>query len=74
LYEGPIATTVVPGTRAERRFRAVAAAILVGSVAALVVNTLPVFLTVIARTRGFDELETGLIAFVDMGGIAVGTA
>lgn len=73
MYEGPIATTVVPGTRAERRFRAVAAAILVGSVAALVVNTLPVFLTVIARTRGFDELETGLIAFVDMGGIAVGT-
>jgi predicted MFS family arabinose efflux permease len=51
----------------------VAAAILVGSVAALVVNTLPVFLTVIARTRGFDERETGLIAFVDMGGIAVGT-
>jgi MFS transporter, DHA1 family, inner membrane transport protein len=47
--------------------------ILIGVVAALVVNSLPVFLTVLARARGLSEGQSGLIAFADMGGIAVGT-
>jgi DHA1 family inner membrane transport protein len=49
------------------------AAISVGVVAALVVNSLPVFLTVLARARGLNESESGLVALADMGGIAVGT-
>ena len=51
----------------------VVAAILIGVVAALVVNSLPVFLTVLARARGLNESQSGLIAFADMGGIAIGT-
>ncbi len=49
------------------------AAISVGVVAALVVNSLPVFLTVLARARGLTESESGLVALADMGGIAIGT-
>jgi MFS family permease len=49
------------------------AALIIGLVAALVVNTLPVFLSVLARVRGLDESQSGLIAFADMGGIACGT-
>lgn len=48
-------------------------AIVVGSICALVVNTLPVFLTVLARTRGLTESQSGLAAFAEMGGIAAGT-
>src|SRR6202167_2275297 len=49
------------------------AATAVGVVAALVVNSLPVFLTVLARVRALNESASGLVALADMGGIAVGT-
>jgi MFS family permease len=48
-------------------------ALILGLVAALVVNTLPVFLSVLARSRGLNEVQSGLVAFADMGGIACGT-
>jgi MFS family permease len=48
-------------------------AIAVGTVAALVNNTLPVFLAVIARAHGYSERQSGLIAFCEMGGIALGS-
>lgn len=50
-----------------------ATAVILGSLAALVVNTLPVFLAVLARVRGLSESDSGLVAFAEMGGIAVGT-
>lgn len=52
---------------------AVSAAILLGTIAALVGNMLPVFLTVMARTLNLSESQCGLIAFAEMGGMAVGT-
>jgi MFS family permease len=55
------------------RLRCVGAAIVIGLIAALVVNSLPVFLTVLAQARGLSESQSGLIAFAEMGGIAVGT-
>jgi len=58
---------------ANKTIMAWVAAILLGAVAALVGNTLPVFLTVMSRTLGFDESQCGLIAFAEMGGMAAGT-
>src|ERR1700730_6003850 len=52
----------------------IAAAIIIGVIAALVVNTLPVFLSVLARTLHLSDSQSGLVAFADMGGIAVGTS
>jgi MFS family permease len=52
----------------------IAAAIIIGVIAALVVNTLPVFLAVLARTLHLSDSQSGLVAFADMGGIAVGTS
>src|ERR1700679_1375911 len=49
------------------------AAISAGVISALVVNSLPVFLSVLARARGLTESESGLVALADMGGIAIGT-
>jgi predicted MFS family arabinose efflux permease len=57
-----------------RRVVPIAAAIIIGVVAALVVNTLPVFLSVLARTLHLSDSQSGLVAFADMGGIAVGTS
>ena len=51
----------------------VISAIFIGATCALVVNTLPVFLTVLARGRQLDEAQSGLVAFADLGGIAIGT-
>jgi MFS family permease len=56
-----------------RDLKVMISALILGLVAALVVNTLPVFLSVLARSRGLDEVQSGLIAFADMGGIACGT-
>jgi predicted MFS family arabinose efflux permease len=47
--------------------------IVLGAIAALSVNTLPVLLTVLARTLSLDESQSGLVAFAEMGGIACGT-
>ncbi len=52
---------------------ATAAAIFLGALCALVVNTLPVFLTVLGRTLSLDEAQVGYVALADMGGIALGT-
>ncbi len=52
---------------------AIGSAVLLGALCALVVNTLPVFLTVLGRTLQLDEAQAGYIAFADMGGIALGT-
>jgi predicted MFS family arabinose efflux permease len=49
------------------------AAIVLGTIAALVANTLPVFLAVMSRVLQLSESQSGLLAFADMGGIAVGT-
>lgn len=49
------------------------AAVLLGALCALVVNTLPVFLTVLARAFALSEQEVGYVALADMGGIAIGT-
>ena len=51
----------------------VAAAITIGAVSTLVVNTLPIFLAVLASDRGLTEQQIGLAAMADAGGIAVGT-
>jgi MFS transporter, DHA1 family, inner membrane transport protein len=61
--------TPLPG----RRVVPVVAAIMIGVIAALVVNTLPVFLSVLARTLHLSDSQSGLVAFADMGGIALGT-
>ncbi len=50
----------------------VVVAILVGVVAAMVSNTLPAFLAVLARARGLTESQSGLSALADLGGIAFG--
>ncbi len=56
-----------------RRVAAVSSAVAVGVIGAFVINTLPVFLVVLARAHGLDEADTGFVALADMGGIAVGT-
>jgi predicted MFS family arabinose efflux permease len=50
----------------------VAVAIWIGIVGALVSNTLPAFLAVLARMRGLTESQSGLSAMADIGGIAFG--
>jgi predicted MFS family arabinose efflux permease len=47
-------------------------AITVSVVAAMVSNTLPAFLAVLARARGLSESQSGLSAMADLGGIAFG--
>ena len=47
-------------------------AIMVSVVAAMVSNTLPAFLAVLARARGLSESQSGLSAMADLGGIAFG--
>lgn len=47
--------------------------IIVGSIAMLVINTLPVFLTTITRMLGFGEAQAGQMAFVELGGLTLGT-
>ncbi len=51
----------------------IASAVLLGALSVLVVNTLPVFLTVLGRTLSLSEAQAGYIALADMGGIAFGT-
>ena len=48
------------------------AAILIGVFCALMPNTLPVYLSVLARLRGLTESQIGLVAMADMGGYALG--
>ena len=62
-----------PAERGTGNLLAIAAAILLGALCALVVNTLPVFLTVLGRTLSLDEVQVGYVALADMGGIAAGT-
>ncbi len=62
-----------PAERATGDLLAIGAAILLGALCALVVNTLPVFLTVLGRTLSLDEVQVGYVALADMGGIAAGT-
>lgn len=62
-----------PAQRANGNLPAIGAAILLGALCALVVNTLPVFLTVLGRTLSLDEVQVGYVALADMGGIAAGT-
>lgn len=50
----------------------VAAAILVGVIANCVSITLPVFLTVLAHSRGLSEVQSGLFAMASLGGVAIG--
>ena len=50
----------------------VVVAIAVGVVGAMVSNTLPAFLAVLARARGLTESQAGLSAMADIGGIAFG--
>jgi ectoine hydroxylase-related dioxygenase (phytanoyl-CoA dioxygenase family)/predicted MFS family arabinose efflux permease len=49
-----------------------AAAILVGTVATLVNNTLPAFLEIVARTRSLTDSQAGLITAADQAGFAIG--
>lgn len=51
---------------------ALGATILVGVLCALLANSLPVFLPVLAQLRGFTDSQTGLAAMADMGGYALG--
>lgn len=46
--------------------------ILIGVFCALLGNTLPVYLEVLARLRGLSESQAGLTAMADMGGYALG--
>lgn len=63
-----------PGAgRDPHRLLTIGSAVLLGALCALVVNTLPVFLTVLGRTLSLDETQAGYVALADMGGIAVGT-
>ncbi len=48
------------------------AAILIGTVATLVNNTLPAFLEVVARTRALSDSQAGLITAADQLGFAIG--
>ncbi len=48
------------------------AAILIGTVATLVNNTLPAFLEVVARTRSLSDSQAGLITAADQLGFAMG--
>ncbi|WP_298291718.1 MFS transporter [Novosphingobium sp.] len=64
-------TPYAPAPAAHSRL-AVAAAILMGVVAAFVSNTLPAFLSVLGRARGLSESQAGLCAMADLGGIALG--
>ena len=57
-----------------RKLVVVAATIGIAVIANLVLITLPIFLTVLARTRGFDESQSGLFAFMELSGIAAGSA
>jgi|GEM_PF-6613204 len=59
--------------RAPGNLLPISAAILLGALCALVVNTLPVFLTVLGRTLSLNEVQVGYVALADMGGIAAGT-
>ena len=59
--------------RADGNLLAIGAAIMLGALCALVVNTLPVFLTVLGRTLSLNEVQVGYVALADMGGIAAGT-
>jgi predicted MFS family arabinose efflux permease len=48
-------------------------AIMVGTIASLVLNSFPVFLAVISRAHGYQQGQSGLAAFVEMGGVAIGS-
>jgi predicted MFS family arabinose efflux permease len=50
----------------------VMAVIGISIVSALVANTLPAFLAIVASERGFTESQAGLCAMADMGGMALG--
>ena len=63
----------VSGAGARSALGSTILSIVLGAIAALSVNTLPVLLTVLARTLSLDESQSGLIAFAEMGGIACGT-
>jgi len=52
---------------------AIGSAIVLGTICALVANTLPVFLTVLARTLSLSETQAGYVALADLGGIAIGS-
>jgi predicted MFS family arabinose efflux permease len=56
-----------------RRALTVAATVAIGTVCTLVVNTLPIFLAVLANDRGLTEQAIGFAAMADAGGIALGT-
>jgi predicted MFS family arabinose efflux permease len=68
-----IVTSSQSADEARGSFMAIGAAVLLGALCALVVNTLPVFLTVLGRTLSLDETQVGYVALADMGGIAFGT-
>ena len=53
---------------------AIGSAIILGTICALVANTLPVFLVVLGRTLSLDETQVGYVALADLGGIATGSA
>ncbi len=52
---------------------AIGSAIILGTICALVANTLPVFLVVLGRTLSLNETQVGYVALADLGGIAIGS-
>lgn len=52
---------------------AIGSAITLGTICALVANTLPVFLVVLGRTLSLGEAQVGYVALADLGGIAIGS-
>lgn len=52
---------------------AIGSAIVLGTICALVANTLPVFLVVLGRTLSLNEAQVGYVALADLGGIAMGS-
>jgi predicted MFS family arabinose efflux permease len=49
-------------------------AIFIGTIAQLVVCSLPVFLSVVSRAHAYDHGRSGLLALAEMGGIATGSS
>ena len=65
-------STLNPSPR-QSHWLAVLAASLIGAICNLVVNTLPAYLAVVARTQGFSDADMGWGAMADVSGIAIGT-
>jgi predicted MFS family arabinose efflux permease len=61
-----------PLTKPAHGLSIVVIAIMIGVACAMVSNTLPAFLAVLAKTRGLSESQVGWAAMADMGGLTIG--